>query len=39
MDSYSRKFLFWFMNAVTILFSEIMSVRDINGPCSGKMIK
>jgi len=26
----------WFMNAVLILFLEIMSVRDINGPCSGK---
>jgi len=37
MDSYIRKFLFWFINAVKILFSEIMSVRDINGSCSGKM--
>jgi hypothetical protein len=37
MTSYLRKFLFWFMSVVTILFLEIMSVRDINGPCSGKM--
>ena len=27
----------WFMNVVLILFLEMMSVRDINGPCSGKM--
>jgi hypothetical protein len=32
-----KEFLFWFMKVVTILFLEIMSVRDITAPCSGKM--